>query len=200
MSDIAEKKLKVVDLIKGGVELGLKSIVPILVNALLWLVTCWIPYLNIGTTIGLFVGIAAKVSKGEAVSMTEIFNPQYRKFMGEFFLTSGLIGIGAGIGFAFFIIPGIVISTAWSLALLFTVDKGKNPTEAISLSNKVTYGNKATIFCASFIVAVAAGIVGGLLALIPLIGWLFALAVTILTTFVSIGIQAQIYRTLGSDI
>ena len=70
-----EKKLEVVAIIKNGIELGMKNLVPILVNALLWVLTIWIPYINIGTTIGLAIGIVSKVSRGETISMTEIFDP-----------------------------------------------------------------------------------------------------------------------------
>lgn len=194
-----EKKLAVGAIIKDGLDIGLKNAVPILVNTLLWILTIWIPYLNIGTTIGMIVGIVSKASKGETISMTEIFNPAYRKYMGEFFLTSGLVSMGVFAGLIFFIIPGCVIAIAWSLALLLAVDKAKNPMEAISLSNKVTYGNKLTIFLAQLILMVVSGVLGMIFLKIPAIGWLLYLAVILLTVFVGIGMQAYIYKTLCAD-
>jgi uncharacterized membrane protein len=198
--EITVKKLQVLEVIKSGLEIGVKNMGPILVNTLLWLVTIWIPYLNIGTTIGMVAGILVKASKEETISMTEIFNPQYRKYMGEFFLTAGLVGMGTAMGFALFIIPGCVIAIAWSLSLLLVVDKEKNPTEAISLSNKLTYGNKAAIFLASLIVMVAVIIVSCVLGFIPKIGPLLVFVVAVLAVFVSIGIGAYIYRTLCGDL
>jgi len=50
--------------------------------------------------------------------------------------------VGIGAGCVFFIVPGIVIGIAWSLAVLLVIDKGKNPTGAITLSNNLTYGHK----------------------------------------------------------
>jgi hypothetical protein len=203
MSDAVEssvKKLEVVGIIKSGFGIGVANIGPILVNTLLYILTIWIPYLNIGTTIGMISGIIIKASKGEPISMTEIFNPEYRKFMGEFFLTTGLMGVGVGIGLALFIIPGCVISIAWSQSLFFALDKGKNPTEAISLSNKVTYGYKGTIFLAELLVSVAAGIVGGLLGLIPVLGVVLSVAVAVLIIFVDIGMQAYVYKVLSADV
>jgi uncharacterized membrane protein len=193
-------KLQVAGILKSGVEIGVANIVPILVNTLLWILTIWIPYINVGTTIGMVAGIFAKAGKGEPISMTEIFNPVYRKYMGEFFLTSGLVGVGVGIGFAFFIIPGCVISVAWSLAILFAIDKGKNPTEAISLSNKVTYGYKGAIFLANLLLVAAAVIVGVVLGMIPFIGPLLVFAVIVLALFASIGIQAYVYKVLSADL
>jgi uncharacterized membrane protein len=196
MSDISETKLKVFELIKAGIDTGLKNVVPILVNTLLWLVTIWIPYINIGTTIGMIAGITVKAGRGEAISLTEIFNPQYRKYMGEFFLTSGLIGIGVASGFALFIIPGCVISLAWSLALPLVVDRGINPTEAISLSNKLTYGNKKTIFLANLTVGLIIIIVGLILVRIPAVGPFLTFLLLVGCAFVSIGMTAHIYTSL----
>jgi uncharacterized membrane protein len=198
--EITVKKLQVFDVIKSGLEIGIKNVGPILVNTLLWLVTIWIPYLNIGTTIGMAAGILVKASKDDPISMTEIFDPRYRKYMGEFFLTAGLVGMGTAAGFALFIIPGYVIAIAWSLSLLLVVDKEKNPTEAISLSNKLTYGNKAAIFLSSLIVVVVVVIASCLFALIPKIGLFFVFVVMVLSIFVSIGMGAYIYRTLCGDV
>jgi hypothetical protein len=197
---IVEQKLRVFDVIRSGLEIGVKNIGPILVNTLLWLVTIWIPYINIGTTIGMAAGIIVKTGRGEAISMTEVFDPRYRKYMGEFFLTSGLIGMGVTAGFFLFIIPGYVIAIAWSLSLLLVVDKGKNPTEAISLSNKLTYGNKGTIFLAFLLLCVAVIIVSVIFSLIPVIGVILLFAMAILTIFVSIGMEAYIYRVLCADV
>jgi uncharacterized membrane protein len=198
--EIAAKKLQVFEVIKSGLEIGIRNIGPILVNTLLWLVTIWIPYINIGTTIGMIAGILVKASKDEPISMTEIFDPRYRKYMGEFFLTAGLVGMGTAVGFVLFIIPGYVIAIAWSLALLLVVDKEKNPTEAIFLSNKLTYGNKAPIFLALLIVMVVVAIASCILSFIPILGPLLIFVIAVLTIFVTIGIQAYVYRTLCSDV
>jgi uncharacterized membrane protein len=200
MGDILETKLKVFDIIKAGIEIGMKNIGPIVVNTLLWLVTIWIPYINIGTTIGMTAGITVKAARGEAISMTEIFNPRYRKYMGEYFLASGLIGMGVTMGIALFIIPGCVIALAWSLALLLVVDKGKNPTEAISLSNKLTYGNKGTMFLAHLVAGLVVIIAGIILIRIPAVGPVLAVLVTALSVFVFIGMGAYVYTSLCASV
>jgi hypothetical protein len=209
MSDEATvKKLEIVPTIKEGIAIGTKNIGPILVNVLLYALTCWIPYLNVGTTIGLFVGIIGKASRGEPIDMTEIFDPQYRKYMGEFFLTAGLMSVGICAGSLLAIIPGIVIALAWSLAPLLVVDKGKDPIEAISLSNKITYGYKRRIFGVLFrtslaftvVVLILAGIgaaVGrGFMVFTSLLSFL----VIICEVFAFIGMQASIYRQLSEGV
>ena len=47
--------------------------------------------------------------------------------MGEFFITMGLMVFPIFIGVLFMVIPGIVLSLAWTLAYYFLIEKGKNP-------------------------------------------------------------------------
>jgi hypothetical protein len=207
MSDAVQvKKLAIDFTIREGITIGIKNIGPILVNVLLWVLTVWIPYLNVGTTIGLSVGIVAMASRGEAISMTEIFNPKYRKYMGEFFLTSGLIGIGVSIGIILFIIPGIIIGIAWSLATMLVVDKEKDPMESISLSNKLTYGYKWRIFgiifipCVVFIVAQSILMAIGYSAGISGFTNFLVFLLTLFEIFVFVGLWASIYRQLTEGV
>lgn len=193
--------LTVGGIIQNSMNNGIKYLVPLFVNALLWLLTIWIPYLNVGTTIGLFVGIAAKLARNEELSMTEIFNPVYRKRMGDFFLVCGLMGVATLIGFYFFIIPGIVMSVAWTLATLLVVDKGMNPTEAMTKSNDLTYGHKWTIFLGNLVVVlilmIAIAIVVKILGFIAgFLAGLGALAGMALYFSVLISVQACIYKEL----
>lgn len=194
------KKLDVVETIKDGVGIGVKNIVPILVNIVLWTLTCWIPYLNVGTTIGLMVGIVSKASKGEAIPMTEIFDPKYRKYMGEFFLTFGLMMMGIWAGMIFFIVPGIIIAMAWCLALLLCVDKGKNPMDAIALSNKCTYGYKFKMFLIYLVVGIASMILSAIFAQLGSFGIILMLILMLFCAFVQIGIMASIYRQLTDGV
>jgi len=100
----------------------------------------------------------------------------------------------------FFIIPGVVIGIAWSLSLLLAVDKGINPVEAISKSNKATYGSKGTIFIAWLILSVIISILSAIVIRIPGIGIILYLAVCVVSIFVGIGMQAYVYKTLTADI
>ena len=203
------QKLAVGATIKEGISIGTKNIGPILVNVLLWVLTIWIPYLNVGTTIGLTAGIVSKASRGEAIPVVEIFDPKYRKYMGEFFLTSGLIGVGVFIGSIFALIPGMVIAIAWSLAILLVVDKGKNPTEAITLSNNCTYGYKAKMFGIYFLVCliftlvqVIVSSIGALVnndGVIIFTSFLVILS-AVFEIFVFIGLQASVYKQLTEGI
>lgn len=47
-----------------GISLGIKNAVSLLVATVLWIVTIWIPYLNVGTTIAMTT-IPIELSKGK---------------------------------------------------------------------------------------------------------------------------------------
>jgi hypothetical protein len=205
MSDTATlRKLAVIATIKEGIGIGIKNIGPILVNLLLWVLTIWIPYLNVGTTIGLMAGIVSKASRGEVISMTEIFDPKYRKYMGEFFLVSGLVGLGVCIGTVFFIIPGIVISLAWSLAILLVIDKGKNPTEALTLSNNCTYGNKWKMVGVYLLTGLCFVVIQSILAVVISslggVAIVLSILVALFQMFICLGLQASIYKQLTEGV
>jgi hypothetical protein len=138
-------ELSVVSIIGNGFALGLKNVLSLTGALILWLLTIWIPYLNVGTTIG-FITLAVAMSKGAVISPLEIFEARYRKYMGEFFILAGLNQLGKLVGFVFMIIPGIVISIAWSQAFYLLIDKKLSPMEALKVSNDITYGHKWTIF------------------------------------------------------
>lgn len=152
---------------KGGFSLGFKNLLPLVGVLILYVLTCWIPYLNVGTTIAL-VALPAAMSRGEAISPTEIFDAKYRKNMGNFFLLSVFYFFGIVIGILFGIIPGIVLSYSWFIAFLLLVDKEMNPMQALAESNNRTYGHKLTIFLSLLILGILyyvlsaiVGMVGG---------------------------------------
>ena len=196
-ANVSVQKLEIAETLREGFDLSIKNIGPVLVNILLWVLTIWIPYLNVGTTIGLFSGIVIKLSREETISFTEIFDPKYRKYMGEYFLTAGLMFLGVFIGFLFFIIPGAIISIAWCFALILVIDKEINPTEALSMSNKITYGYKGRIFLIELIVSVIFSVISAVLNKIDNGFAVFLLILLVIfQLIVTLGIQASMYKQL----
>ena len=145
--------MKVSLVVKEGIGIGFKNLIPLVGTIVLYVLTCWIPYLNVGTTIAL-VALPAAMSRGEVISPTEIFDPKYRKNMGNFFLLVVCYSLAVVFGFFFGIIPGIVLSYAWSIAFLLLVDKELDPFQALYESNQKTYGHKATIFLSFLVLSV----------------------------------------------
>ncbi len=199
------KSLTIGDIITTGFQRGIQNALPIAVNTLLWILTCWIPYLNVGTTIGLTVGVVSKSARDEAIPYTEIFDPKYRKYMGEFFLTLGLVQMGVAMATLLLIIPGIVLGIAWSLALLLTVDKGLNPMDAIHKSNELTYGKKWTIFLGLIVLEILVYLVVLILtaifsAISSGLAFLIALVAAAFGSAVIISALGHIYAALSSEV
>ena len=129
--------LQVMPVIKDGCAIGIKN-APSLIGALiLWVLTIWIPYINVGTTIAL-CSIPVALSKGKVLSPTFIFGSHYRKQMGDFFILEGLQTMAVYASMIFLLFPALVLSYSWSQAVYLLLDKELNPTEALSASNKLT--------------------------------------------------------------
>ena len=192
--------LSVGDIISNGISIQLKNFVTLLGAAILSLITIWIPYLNVGTTIALF-SIVIGLSQDRIISPVEIFDKKYRKYIGEFFILFGLMYIGIMVGYVFFIIPGLVIAVSWCLAIYLFLDYELAPLQAIMLSNKITYGYKWKIFWGLFVIEIIMYVVFLIVYYIfslihDFVGVFFGAIVLILILPVMLGAMAYIYKTL----
>ena len=152
------KKLDFAETFKDAITIGVKNAPSVIAAVALFLVTIWIPYINIGTFIAITL-LPTQLAKGEVINPLGIFDSKYRRYMGEFLITMGLMVIPTYIAFIFMFIPGIVLSLAWSLAYYFLIEKGKNPIEALRAANDATYGSKWTMFAVALVFGIAASIV-----------------------------------------
>ncbi|WP_295961176.1 hypothetical protein [uncultured Alistipes sp.] len=190
------KKLDFAETLKESIEIGVKNAPSVVVAVALWLVTIWIPYINIGTTIAISL-LPVELAKGNVVNPLSIFDSKYRRYMGEYLITTGLMVIPIYIAFIFLIIPGIVLSLSWALAFYFLIDKGKNPMQAIKASNDATYGNKWTMFFVMLVFIVIAGIVLGIISLVCSaidVGF-----ITFVVTFIFIVLAASIRMAIDAS-
>jgi len=196
--------LTVGSIISKGFEIGIKNIGTVAGAGVLWILTFWIPYLNVGTTIGL-LGIVVALSKGTPTSATEIFDPKYRKQMGEFFLLMAFVVFGTYAGLMFLVIPGMVISIAWGQAVYIFLDRGMAPIEAIRASNKITYGKKWTIFWGSFLLGITMYVIAFVLFFVfgrtmPVMAVIMGFVMYVAFISVSLGAAAHIYGTLSKEL
>ena len=197
--------MHITNVIKGGISIAFKNFFSLLVASILYFLTIWIPYLNVGTTIAM-ISLPAALSRGEVINPTEIFNSKYRKNMGNFFLLMAIMNVGILIGLMFLIIPAIVLSYSWSMALLLLVDKGINPMQALHESNKLTYGHKWNIFFIKLIILIGFLVLWILLPIgsfgyiinfgLAPFSLLFILIVLMLYCPIQLGVMAMIYKTL----
>lgn len=160
---------------------------------ILWALTIWIPYIHIGTTIAI-ANLPVDLAKGKIISPTCIFARRYRQFFGEFFIMASLMIFGIVTGSCLFIIPGVVLAYSWMLAPILLIDKGVNPTEALTLSNKYTYGNKFSFFLASIALLISFAVLLGLMSLIsPDLGMIISI---LLAPVMGISLIAAMYKRL----
>ena len=189
------KKLDIKEVLTEGVGIGIKNIVSLVLATILYVVTVWIPYLNVGTTIAM-MSIPVELSKGNIINPLFIFDAKFRKNMGEFFILVGLQMMAMVPAFFMGIIPGIVLSYAWALAIYLFIDKDLHALDALRKSNELTYGNKWRMFFISLILAIALGIVTGILGIIPHVGAILNVIVMILYYPIQLGCNAVIYKQL----
>lgn len=191
-----KKELVFGNIISNAFTVGLKNFFPLLGAVILWLLTIWIPYLNVGTTIAIAT-IPALLSRGKMINPTEIFDAKYRKFMGEYFLVSILVALIIYCGFVFLIIPGIVMSIAYSLSAILVIDKGMGATDALKRSNDITYGHKWAIFGAQIVLVLPIPI---LLSIDATFFLILGVIYTILSTPILLSATGYIYGVLENDI
>ena len=198
------KKLEIIPTIKEGVSIALVNYLSIICAVVLYVLTIWIPYLNVGTTIAM-AALPAEMAKGNVINPLFIFDSKFRRNMGEFFILMSLMFGAISVGFMFGIIPGIVIAYAWYISVILFVDKDRNALEALRESNKLTYGNKARIFWIETVMAIALGLACGIIsgifsighvALLEGIGTFIVVLLILFFVPAMLGAQAVIYKSL----
>ena len=105
------KRLDFATTLQDAIAIGLKNAPSVIAAVALWLVTIWVPYINVGTTIAITL-LPTRLAKGEIVNPLGIFDSKYRRYMGEYFITMGLMVFPILIGVLFMIVPAIVLSIA----------------------------------------------------------------------------------------
>ena len=190
---MATEKLDITQTIKDGVQYGLKNFFPLLLMVILYMVTFWIPYLNVGTTIGFYKAIIG-IGRGETIDPISIFDKENFTNIGGFFLLEGLVMVGSLAAAAFMLFPAMVLSIAWSFAIYFFIDKKVSPLKSLQLSYDATFGNKWRIFFVGLICAVLIGVICGLLGAIPKAGGVLAVIACVLCMAIVVAIQGVMYN------
>ena len=186
------EKLDIMKTIREGVQYGLKNFLPLLLMVVLYFLTFWIPYLNVGTTIGLYKAVIG-IGRGETINPTAIFDKDNFKNLGGFFLLLGFITIGTAAAAIFMFFPALVIGIAWSFAIYFLIDKKVSPLKALGLSYDSTYGNKWRIFFLALLCGLLCCIVCGILGAIPKIGPVLAVIGSLLCAAIMVAVEGVMY-------
>lgn len=200
-----DQKLDFAATLRDALYIGVKNAPSIVAALVLFLITIWIPYLNIGTFIAITL-LPTQLAKGEVINPVGIFDSKYRRYMGEFFITMGLMIFPILIATLFLYVPGIVLSLAWSLAYYFLIEKGKNPIQAIKASNDATYGSKWIMFFIMLVVGVVFGVVFGIFSAIcslinvGFITFIVMFVLIVLALSISMAVNASIWKQLKDNV
>jgi len=187
------EKLDIMQTIKDGVRYGLKNFLPLLLMVLLYMVTIWIPYLNVGTTIGLYKAVI-RIGRGESIDPTAIFAKENFQNLSGFFLLLGLLYVGTAVAFCFMFIPAFIMSIAWGYAIYFFLEKKVSPLKSLQLSYDSTYGNKWRIFFVGLVASLCTCILCGLVAAIPKAGPVLVVLMAIVCTAILVAIEGVMYN------
>lgn len=199
------KRLDFATTLQDAIAIGLKNAPSVIAAVALWLVTIWVPYINVGTTIAITL-LPTRLAKGEIVNPLGIFDSKYRRNMGEYFITMGLMVFPILIGLIFMIVPAIVLSLAWTLSYYFLFEKGKNPIQAIKASNDATYGSKWTMFAVQLVVGIIVGIVLGIFRFlcdtidVEFITFIVMFVLYVLAISISMAVNASYWKQLKDNV
>jgi len=190
---MATEKLDIMQTIKDGVRYGLKNFFPLLLMVILYAVTVWIPYLNVGTTIGLYKAVIG-IGRGETIDPISIFSKENFKNLSGFFLLLGLLYMGITVACFFMFIPGMVMSIAWGFAVYFFIDKKVSPLKSLQLSYDSTFGNKWRIFLLGLVCGILIGIICGILTAIPKVGMVLCGVAVVLACAIMVAVEGVMYN------
>lgn len=199
------KRLDFATTLQDAIAIGLKNAPSVIAAVALWLVTIWVPYINVGTTIAITL-LPTRLAKGEIVNPLGIFDSKYRRYMGEYFITMGLMVFPILIGLIFMIVPAIVLSLAWTLSYYFLFEKGKNPIQAIKASNDATYGSKWTMFAVQLVVGIIVGIFLGIFRFlcdtidVEFITFIVMFVLYVLAISISMAVNASYWKQLKDNV
>lgn len=145
--------LTIKELIKEGSIIGFRNSLKILGAFLLWTLTLWIPYINIGTTVAIAT-ISGRIKKNTSTSPFEIFSSKYRQNIGEFLILYHLKSAGLILALSFFIVPYFIVKISWSQALNLFVYKNLSFSKSLKYSSENLKGNIAKIFFSNVLTGV----------------------------------------------
>ena len=189
---MATEKLDIMQTIREGILYGLKNFFPLLLMVILYAVTVWIPYLNIGTTIGLYKAVIG-IGRGETIDPTAIFAKENFKNLSGFFLLLGLLYMGITVACFFILIPGLVMSIAGGFAVYFFLDKKVSPLKSLQLSYDSTFGNKWRIFLVGLLCGLLISVICGILTAIPKVGMVLCGVAAILSCAIMVAVEGVMY-------
>jgi len=94
-----------------------------------------------------------ELARGREAPLTELFSggPHFLPMLGVMIVV-GLIVLG---GYCLLIVPGVIFALMYSQSYYLVLDRGLGLGESLSTSDRLTFGNKATIFLVYLVTGIA---------------------------------------------
>lgn len=186
------QKLDVGQTLKDGIILGLKNFFPLLLTIILYIITIWIPYVNVGTSIGIS-WLIIDMSKGKPVKPLSIFDKKNFSQIGDVFLLWAFMFFGITVAMIFLFVPALVLSMAWTFAMYVMLDKGKNANQSLSTSYSITFGEKWRIFFVELLLGLIICVACLIVCFIPKVGTALGMIVSLVGGAISSALNAVLY-------
>jgi|TARA_B100001540_G_scaffold284019_1_gene275990 hypothetical protein len=203
--EISSDDFTVGNIINNSFSIGLANIGPIVLVLLVYYLTIWIPYINLGTSIAT-IAMAISIARNESFTVEALFSHKYRKLIGPMFLLWGISLVAILLGFLFLIIPGLILAMAWSLAPYLIIDKNLDVMDALKVSYKITYGKKGILFLSAILLSLIQNIGNVIVSTIVwapqimVIGVIGEALFLIVFTAIWVGFMGYVYNQLSRDI
>lgn len=199
------KRLDFATVLTDAWEIGTKHAPSIIAAVILFLLTVWIPYINMGTLIALTL-LPVRLARDEHIEPLSIFRSEYRRRMGDFLLTAALKQAAIALGTALLVIPGVVLALAWKPAYWCLAEHDKSPLEAIRAAEAATRGSKWRLFALFFAFTLCATVAG--LALhtvcraigISLVSSIVLFAFVVLVLWIHTSLCAAVWKQLRDNV
>ena len=141
----SQDKLSFSQTMSDGFSSGFRNCLSLIGAMILYILTIWIPYINIGTTIALST-LPLLYARGESFNPLIIFESHYRREMGQYLLLMVFKNSAIMVSLIFMFFPSLVMTFSYLLSTFFLIEEGQDPISSMKLSNQATYGSKWTMF------------------------------------------------------
>lgn len=141
----------------------------------------WVSLLALLLTMLLFfmsLYLQLKAAEGKKPTFNELLSAGLKNFV-KLFVLQLLITMIVILGLVFFIIPGLIALTRLFMAPYAMLDKNMGIFDAMGESSRLSKGNAGAIWGVIGVYVVVAGILAGIVSIIPYIGPLIAAGITI---------------------
>lgn len=108
---------------------------------------------------GALVDLVRDLHEGRLPASTGELYERTRGRLGTLLATSGLYGLGVGIGLLLLVVPGLIAAARWALIVPLVVIEGRGPRDAFARSSEIVRGQTGRVLALIVISTLITGVV-----------------------------------------